>query len=941
MPEPTATEPPVHRYNATLANQIEQKWQSYWETEGTFHAPNPVGDLSDGWDRVADRPKLFVMDMFPYPSGSGLHVGHPLGYIATDVFARFRRMAGDNVLHTLGYDAFGLPAEEYARQTGTHPRATTQANVANMRRQLRALGLGHDARRSIATTDDDYYRWTQWIFLQIFNSWYDTDADRARPVDELVEELEAGRRPTPEGYAEWSDLDAVDRRRVVDAHRLARLSEAPVNWCPGLGTVLANEEVTPDGRSERGNHPVFRRPLTQWTLRITAYADRLLADLDRLDWSDAIKAMQRNWIGRSEGARLTFTSVDTAGRETPIDVFTTRPDTLFGATYLVLSPEHALIDALVADEWPADVPDSWTGAAATPGEAVSAYRAAAAAKSEIERTAHAKVKTGVFVGAHATNPANGQQVPIFIADYVLSGYGTGAIMAVPGQDARDWEFARAFDLPVIRTVQPPEGWADEAYPGDGPAINSGFLDGLTMADAKRAIIAWLQDEGVGEGTVTYKLRDWLFSRQRYWGEPFPIVYDETGLPIALPADQLPVLLPEIDVYAPLPAADDETVPDPPLSRATDWVEVELDLGDGPKRYRRELNTMPQWAGSCWYHLRYLDPTNDDVLVAPEIDRYWMGADGVDLYVGGVEHAVLHLLYARFWQKVLFDLGHVGSVEPYHHLFNQGYIQAAAYTDDRGMYVEADQVEQHDDGFWLADKQVTREYGKMGKSLKNAVTPDEIYRQYGADTLRLYEMFMGPLDQDRPWDTTAIVGCHRLLQRIWRTVVDEATGDLRVTHDPADEATRRAVNIAIDGVRSDLQAMRFNTAIAKITELNNHLTKAYADAPTPREAVVPLVLLLAPLAPHLAEELWSRLGENESLTFARFPVADPAYLVADKVAMVVQVNGKVRDVLEVAPDTTDAEAEAAALASPKVQAHLEGRAPRKVVVRAPKLVNLVV
>ena len=937
---PTA-ELPVHRYNAALANEIERKWQAYWEAEGTFHAPNPVGDLADGWDLVADRPKLFVMDMFPYPSGSGLHVGHPLGYIGTDVFARFRRMAGDNVLHTLGYDAFGLPAEEYARQTGTHPRATTEANVANMRRQLRALGLGHDDRRSIATTDPGYYRWTQWIFLQIFNSWYDADADRARPIDELIAELEAGTRRTPDGFGAWSGLGAVDRRRVVDAHRLAYLSEAPVNWCPGLGTVLANEEVTADGRSERGNHPVFKRALKQWMMRITAYADRLLADLDLLDWSDAIKTMQRNWIGRSEGARVTFTATNAAGGESPIDVFTTRPDTLFGATYMVLSPEHDLIDALVPDAWPEGIPAVWTGGAPTPDAAVSAYQAAAAAKSEIERTADAKVKTGVFTGAYATNPVNGKPVPIFIADYVLTGYGTGAIMAVPAEDQRDWDFATAFELPVVRTVQPPPAWGDEPYTGDGVSINSDFLDGMAMVDAKRTMIEWLVAEGVGEGTVTYKLRDWLFSRQRYWGEPFPIVYDETGLPIALPADQLPVLLPEIDDYAPLPAADDDTVPAPPLSRAEDWVTVELDLGDGPRSYRRELNTMPQWAGSCWYHLRYLDPNDDDVLVDPVIDRYWMGVDGVDLYVGGVEHAVLHLLYSRFWQKVLFDLGHVASVEPYHRLFNQGYIQAYAYTDERGLYVEAEKVDERDGRFFLGDQEVNREYGKMGKGLKNSVTPDEMYGQYGADTLRLYEMSMGPMDQDRPWETVAIVGSQRLLQRVWRNVIDEDTGALRVSDEPADEQTRRAVNVAIDGVATDYQGLRYNTAISKITELNNHLTKAYADRPTPREAVVPLVLMLAPLAPHIAEELWSRLGGQGSLAFADFPAADPDYLVADTVEMAVQVNGKLRDVLQVATDVSDGDAEAAALASPKVQAFLDGRTPKRVIVRAPKLVNLVV
>jgi len=936
--EPTRTTP-VQRYDAALANQIEAKWQDFWDQNGTFCAPNPVGDLSGGFEHLANKPKLFVMDMFPYPSGSGLHVGHPLGYIGTDVYARYMRMAGHNVLHTLGYDAFGLPAEEYARQTGTHPRTTTESNIDNMRRQLRALGLGHDPRRSIATTDPGYYRWTQWIFLQVFNSWYDPDQQRARPISELIDELGSGARPIP-GDTDWGDLGEVARRELIDSHRLAYIAQAPVNWCPGLGTVLANEEVTNDGRSERGNHPVFKRNLRQWMMRITAYAERLLAGLDELDWPDSIKAMQRNWIGRSEGASVRFMVRSAAGHESPIEVFTTRPDTLFGATYMVLSPEHELVDELVPDSWPDGTRDRWTGGLGTPRDAVDAYRAEAAAKTDIERQADTHDKTGVFIGAFATNPVNDELLPVFIADYVLMGYGTGAIMAVPAEDQRDWDFADAFDLPIVRTVQPPEGWDGEAYPGDGPSINSRFLDGLGIADSKRAMIEWLEDRGVGSGTVTYKLRDWLFSRQRYWGEPFPIVYDETGMPIALPEDQLPVLLPEIDDYAPLPAEDNDTVPDPPLSRATEWTNVTLDLGDGPVTYRRELNTMPQWAGSCWYHLRYLDPNNDEQLVDPDNDAYWMGTAGVDLYVGGVEHAVLHLLYARFWQKVLFDLGHVHSGEPYHRLYNQGYIQAYAYTDERGMYVPAAEVVETDHAWFFEGKPVTREYGKIGKSLKNSVTPDEICAEYGADTLRVYEMFMGPLDQDRPWDTTAISGSFRLLQRIWRTVIDEETGDTAVSSDPPDEATLRAMHKMISGVRSDMEGLRFNTAIAKLTEYNNHLTKAFGESSVPRAAVEPMVLLLAPLAPHIAEELWSRLGHTESLAFEPLPEADPSMLSEDTVEMVIQVNGKVRDKADVASDISEADAEGIALASTKVQDHLAGNQPKKVIVRAPKLVNVV-
>ena len=814
----TPTEAPRFRYNAALANEIEAKWQDRWDADHTFWAPNPDGALADGFSAVADRRKLYVLDMFPYPSGTGLHVGHPLGYIGTDVYARFMRMRGHNVLHAMGYDAFGLPAEQYAVQTGQHPRVTTEANVANMQRQLRALGLGHDPRRGVSTTDVDYYRWTQWIFLQLYGSWYDPEQDRARPVDELLVELEAGTREpesdaNPDG-APWHELDAVARRAVVDSYRLAYLDEAPVNWCPALGTVLANEEVTADGRSERGNHPVFRRPLTQWMLRITAYADRLLADLDLLDWPESITLMQRNWIGRSVGAEVAFPVEEHTDVE--IDVFTTRPDTLFGATYMVLAPEHPLVDEIVPDQWPQDSPFEWRGTFGLdkfPTEAVASYRAFAAQKTELERQAEGREKTGVFTGAFAKNPTNGWNVPVFIADYVLMGYGTGAIMAVPAHDERDFEFADEFELPVVGVVRPPDAWFEarglapdtpasewpEAYTGDGVGMastNDGVsLDGLSMNDAKDRIIGWLEETGAGEAAVTYKLRDWLFSRQRYWGEPFPIVYDTEGVVHALPDSMLPVELPDITDFEPKILAEDDTaLPEPPLARATDWMYLQLDLGEGLREYRRETNTMPQWAGSCWYYLRYLDPTNADALVDPTIERYWMGDDGsggVDLYVGGAEHAVLHLLYARFWHKVLFDLGHVSTPEPFHRLFNQGTITAAAFTDDRGAYVEASEVEERD-GSWFHDgAEVIRHDGKMGKSLKNAVAPDDIYRDYGADTLRLYEMFTGPLDASRPWSTQDIVGVHRFLQRFWRNAVDEDTGELRVSDAPADDDTRRA------------------------------------------------------------------------------------------------------------------------------------------------------
>ncbi len=950
---------PAHRYTAALASEIESAWQDRWEREGTFEAPNPTGALAEGFEDVADRPKLYVLDMFPYPSGAGLHVGHPLGYIGTDVYGRYMRMAGRNVLHALGYDAFGLPAEQYAVQTGTHPRVTTEANIAIIRSQLRRLGLAHDARRSVATTDPAFYRWTQWIFLQIFGAWYDTDADRARPIAELEAELASGaRQPAPgtnPSGRPWAELDDVERRRVVDAHRLAYLHDAPVNWCPGLGTVLSNEEVTADGRSERGNFPVFRRPLKQWMMRITAYADRLLDDLDLLDWSDSIKLMQRNWIGRSEGAEVRFPTGE--GRE-PVAVFTTRPDTLFGATYMVLAPEHPLVDELVADAWPEGVDPRWTGGAASPRDAVAAYRAQTVRKSELERQAEDRQKTGVFTGAHATNPVNGEAVPVFVADYVLMGYGTGAIMAVPAHDERDFDFARAFGLPIVPVIAAPEGWGadtatwEHAWSGHGTVINSSndevSLDGLAVDDAKAVITAWLEAQGLGRGTVTYKLRDWLFSRQRYWGEPFPIVYDDHDLPRAVPESELPVLLPEVDDYSPRTFDVDDTTsdPEPPLGRAQDWVEVTLDLGEGPRLYRRELNTMPNWAGSCWYELRYLDPTNENAFVDPEIERYWMGPQvdgdpgGVDLYVGGMEHAVLHLLYARFWHKVLYDLGQVSSEEPFRRLVNQGYIQAPAYTDERGFYVEASEVTERDGAFFHEGKPVRREFGKIGKSLKNMITPDDLIAEFGADTLRLYEMFTGPLVQSRPWETKAVVGVFRLLQRIWRNVLDEDTGELRLSDEPADDETRRVLHKTIAAAREGMESLRFNVSIARITELNNHLTARFPDGGVPREVAEPLVLMLAPLAPHAAEELWARMGHDTSLAWAPFPEADPALLVDETLEIPVQVNGKVRFRVQV-PAGLDATAlDAAVRADPQVAELLQDATVRKVIAVEGKLVNLV-
>ncbi|AWK75214.1 leucine--tRNA ligase [Rhodococcus oxybenzonivorans] len=930
---------PQHRYTAELAGQIEQRWQDRWSAEGTFDAPNPVGPLAG----PVPADKLFVQDMFPYPSGTGLHVGHPLGYIATDVFARYHRMQGHNVLHTLGYDAFGLPAEQYAVQTGTHPRATTEANIINMKRQLRRLGLGHDERRTFATTDVDFYHWTQWIFLQIHDAWFDKKAGKARRISELEAEFASGERTVEDGR-DWQSLSVSEKEAVLDSYRLVYHSDSMVNWCPGLGTVLANEEVTADGRSDRGNFPVFRKHLQQWMMRITAYADRLVDDLEYLDWPEKVKAMQRNWIGRSHGAQVRFQA-----DSHEIEVFTTRPDTLFGATYVTLAPEHDLVDELVAAEWPEGVDPRWTGGAANPAEAVAAYRKSIAAKSDLERQEY-KEKTGVFLGTYAVNPVNGRELPVFIADYVLTGYGTGAIMAVPGHDHRDYEFATEFGLDIVEVISGGDLTKD-AYTGDGTIVNSDFLNGMTVADAKRVITERLEADGTGKGTIQYKLRDWLFARQRYWGEPFPIVYDADGNAHALPDSMLPVELPEVEDYAPVSFDPDDasSEPSPPLAKAVDWVNVELDLGDGLQTYRRDTNVMPQWAGSSWYQLRYIDPTNQDTFCDKENEQYWTGPrpeihgpndpGGVDLYVGGVEHAVLHLLYSRFWHKVLFDLGYVSSSEPYRRLYNQGYIQAYAYTDARGVYVPADEVEEKDGKFFYQGAEVNREYGKMGKSLKNSVSPDEICEEYGADTLRVYEMSMGPLDTSRPWATKDVVGAQRFLQRAWRVVVDEESGAVRVTDDAPSEDTLRALNKAIAGVSDDYTALRDNTAAAKLIEYTNHLTKAYPGG-APRSAVEPLVLMLAPLAPHLAEELWSRLGHEKSLAHGPFPVAEEKWLVEDTVEYPIQVNGKVRSRVTVAADASREEIEKIALADEKIVALLDGKDPRKVIVVPGKMVNIV-
>ncbi len=871
---------------------IEPKWQAYWRENAVFAA-----------EIDPDKPKFYVLDMFPYPSGAGLHVGHPKGYIATDVYSRYKRMRGFNVLHPMGWDAFGLPAEQYAIETGTHPRETTRRNIDNLRRQLQLLGTDYDWSREIDTTDPRYVRWTQWIFRKL----YERD--------------------------------------------LAYLAEVPVNWCPALGTVLANEEVI-DGRSERGGHPVVRTAMRQWMLRITAYADRLIDDLDGVDWPEPIKKMQRDWVGRSVGARIRFELLGDAHEA--IEVFTTRPDTLFGATYMVLAPEHPLVEKITTPEQRPEV---------------ERYVEAAARRSERVRVADVREKTGVFTGASVVHPVTGAPLPIWIADYVLSTYGTGAVMAVPGHDQRDYEFAQRFGLPIVEVVSGGD-LSQAAFVEDGIGVGSDFLDGLPTADAKQRMTDWLEEHDKGGRAVSYKLRDWLFSRQRYWGEPFPVIHREDGSTALVDESELPVLLPELDDFR--PSGEFE----PPLARSREWIET-TDPATGA-RVLRDTNTMPQWAGSCWYYLRFCDPHNERAPWSQEAERYWMP---VDLYVGGAEHAVLHLLYARFWHKVFYDLGLVHTVEPFQKLLNQGMILGYSYryyddnlsdaTDRKPSVYSSSQVRIDGETAiaiatgselkerWVRAQDVRRdEQGrpihpdipglvleevteKMSKSRGNVVSPDDVIERYGTDSMRLYEMFMGPLDKGAPWSDDAIPGVHRFLQRAYRLFVVDSEDGERLA-DLADGAgsleQQRLTARAIDGVTEDVEAMRFNTAISKLMVFSREIAR---DAPLPRESAEAFVLLLSPFAPHLAEELWQRLGHPESLAHEPWPKADAALLEVSTLTLVVQVNGKRRDEIEVPADADEDTIRRAALACPSVARQLEGREPKRVIVVPGRLVNVVV
>jgi leucyl-tRNA synthetase len=971
--QPTASDAPRFRYDARFANEVEMRWQQTWLANDCFRTPNP-GEA--GFD--ASRPKFYCLDMFPYPSGAGLHIGHPEGYTATDIISRYKRMKGFNVLHPMGWDAFGLPAEQYAIQTGVHPAITTKKAIDNFRRQLQRFGFSYDWSREFGTIDEDYYKWTQWIFLQLYNAWMDESAKvrecesanegkagsptvreglgRARPISELEAEFASGTRAVrfnpradevPEvdrarTFASWASVDAPTRRRILDSYRLSYQSTTTVNWCPKLGTVLANDEVI-DGKSERGGFPVLRKPLKQWMFRITAYAERLLRQLDDLEWIESTKTMQREWIGRSEGAEIDFQVANLKGK--PLRVFTTRPDTLFGATYMVVAPEHELCAKVIAGEGGVD---------AATRDALAKYVAAAKNRSDVERQ-EAKEKTGAFTGLHAINPATNQQIPIWTADYVLAGYGTGAIMAVPGHDERDWEFAKKFALRIIEVVSSPDAKPNASFSGEGIATNSVCsdvsLDGLPTAQAKAKIISWLESKNLGTRKINYKLRDWTFSRQRYWGEPFPIVFDKDGNAYPIEASHLPVKLPELADYAPVESDD----PQPLLAKARDWmhttagkagVSPALLAPDTP--VTRETNTMPGSAGSSWYAIRYCDAKNASRLVGSDAEAYWMKG-GIDLYLGGSEHAVGHLLYSRFWQNVLHDLGHVSCKEPFRKLFHQGLITSFAYQRADKSIVPVDEVKevvagQPESGYVeiATGQPVTPIITKMSKRYKNVINPDDVINEFGADTCRLYEMYMGPLDASKPWNPRDIVGCFRFLQRAWRLCVDEATGTLKLASEsPA--ATEKLLHRLTKKVGDDIERLSFNTAIAAMMEFIN----ATGATPLARAQMERFALLLAPFAPHLAEELWHKLGHGAgtragSVAVQAWPTFDPAMLVDDEIEVPISVMGKVRARITVATATAkDAKAlEAAALADAKVQELIAGKEVKKVIVVPGKMVNLV-
>jgi leucyl-tRNA synthetase len=995
------------------AKEFEARWQKYWAEHDIYKTPNP-GDV----DFDPSRDKFVILDFFPYPSGIGLHIGHPLGYIATDVKARFLRMRNFNVLYAMGFDAFGLPAEQYALQTGQHPSITTENNISNMLNQLTLLGLGHDPHRRFSTTDPDYYRWTQWIFLRLFNSYYDpeerwtgpdghSNVGRARPIEMLIERLRAGEwrlneegTPVPQSQSPDGRIPSAEQMdAALDRARLAYLDEVPVNWCPMLGTVLSNEEVTNEGKSERGNYPVYKRPLNQWVLRITKYADRLLNDLVDLKWPKGIVQMQMDWIGQSQGAQIKFPVTDAKGVETFIKVFTTRPDTLFGATFITLAPEHPLVPLITTPERL---------------DAVKSYQEEASRLKTVREQDENAKKTGVFTGAYAFNPASGEKLPVWISDFVLMTYGTGAIMSVPAHDSRDFEFAQTFGLRVKVVVEPTDEWLaahapatvaqaspselkalymeqpeafNAAFSEEGIAVNSTSenisIDGLPMAEAITKIAEWLEARGYGQSRVQYKLRDWLFSRQRYWGEPFPIVFDEeTGRAHRLADCELPVRLPDLQDFEPVTSKSPDSLPSPPLARAIDWMHVTgviLDDGSvrliasaeaenggaviGDKRYqlrrfRRDTNTMPNWAGSCWYYLRYFDPHNEKAFVGWDAETYWslqklpdgrIQPGAVDLYVGGAEHAVLHLLYARFWHKALYDLGYLSTREPFYQLFNQGMITADAYRDERGVYVDVHDVVIREENEKRVPynretgERLITDPGKMGKRYKNGIPPEEVCLQYSTDTFRTYEMFMGPLEASKPWQSEAIIGLLRFLRNVWRLALNK---DGNARDEQIDPEVDRLVHKTIKKVTGDIEGLRLNTAIAALMELSNALAKQTA---VHESHVRTLVLLLSPFAPHLAEELISNLYPAEhqakkSVIHFEWPTYDAEKVKDEELEVPVQVNGKRRSSIVVPVNITKEELETLALEDEAVRRHIDGKNVRRVVVvmkPRPQVINLVI
>jgi len=965
--QPTETEEPGAAGYAF--REIEARWRQAWLDSKTFRTLSP-GD--DGFN--PDQPKCYVLDMFPYPSGSGLHIGHPKGYIATDIYSRFKRMQGFNVLHPMGFDSFGLPTEQYAREHNIHPAVVTRENIDNMRSQLQFLGLSYDWDREIATSHPDYYRWTQWIFLQLFHTWFDSEHEwvdkngrriqgKGRPIGDLIQAFSEG-RPLTQGDsaaasvgegARWETLIEAQKQTVLNNYRLAYEKEVVVNWCPALGTVLANEEVTSEGKSERGDHPVFKRPLRQWIMRITDYADRLLEDLHaeldngkresyRLEWPDAVKLMQQNWIGRSTGAEVLFDVLDPGSEQAggQLSVFTTRPDTLFGATFMVVAPEHPLVaegseSFLAPDAWPSEAPDSWKGEDPSLGirEALQAYRV------EAERNAQArekgKEKTGIFTGIFARNPVNDAKVPIFAADYVSMDYGSGAIMGVPAHDERDFDFAKAHGLDVITVVEPVDGEVDGCFSGAGVSVDSPAqganpfaISGLPTEQAQKTIILALEAQGIGSASVNYRLRDWIFSRQWYWGEPFPLAHHPETY--AIPVDP-PVALPDLEDFRPDTSDDPSADIRPPLGRSPEsWRIVDVD-GTG---CLRELNVMPQWAGSCWYYLRFMDPRNTERFCEPEKEEFF---GPVDLYIGGAEHAVLHLLYARFWHKALYDLGHVSTPEPFRKLFNQGMITADSFADERGVYVDIRKVEFKEGVPFDSDtgKQLERFAGKMGKRYKNGLPPEEVGEEFGVDALRLYEMYMGPLEASAPWAMDGIRGMQRFLQRVWRNFVG-SEGEMKLGGELSSDIDSLRHRTVLR-VTEDLENLRFNTAIAAMIELNNELVALEA---LPQDLAKDFLKLLNPFAPHLAEELWLKAGfGNAGVSYEPWPVADAQRAKAETVEIPVQINGKVRAKFEADVDATKEAVEALALEQPNVQAHLGDKTPKKVIVVPNRLVNIVV